>query len=172
MTTPAAPEPSRGPNGPKIALRPARQEEQHLISAFVRKEHLNPLSLDWRHFWLAESDNGEIVACGQIKPHGDGSRELASLVVLPAWRGKGVAGTLIGKLKSEAGKPLWLTCRSGLIPFYNRFGFVDVTLSDDLPPYFRRIRRLAGAFMRLAGRDHRLAIMLWPVEQDLDRSLP
>jgi N-acetylglutamate synthase-like GNAT family acetyltransferase len=144
-----------------FVLRPARREEQPLVKAYVREEHLNPLSLDWQHFWLAEAQDGEIAACGQVKTHRDGSRELASLVVRPDWRDRGLAAAMISKLKAEGGEPLWLTCRSGLIPFYAKFGFVDATRSGILPPYFRRIRSLAGAFMLLAGAHEHLAVMVW-----------
>ena len=168
--TPSAPSKAgSAPPGSRIVLRRARREEQSLVKSFVRREHLNPLSLDWRHFWLVETTDGEVVACGQIKPHGDESRELASLVVLPEWRGKGLARALISKLQAEAGSPLWLTCRSGLVPFYEKYGFVDATFWEELPPYFRRIRRLARLLMRLAGREHRLAIMVWPSRAESDR---
>ncbi len=150
MTSPPVSRVTHPLAGPGFGLRPAREEDQSLITSFIRNEHLNPLSLNWRHFWLAEMADGEVIACGQVKPHGDGSRELASLVVLPPWREQGVAAALIAKLQVEGGRPLWLTCRSGLAPFYERFGFVDMTRSDSLPPYFRRIRGLADVFIRLA----------------------
>jgi N-acetylglutamate synthase-like GNAT family acetyltransferase len=145
----------------RVALRPARQDEQSLIKAFIRGEHLNPLSLNWRHFWLAEAGDGEVVGCGQVKTHRDGSRELASLVVGSAWRGRGIGAALIGRLKAEAGQPLWLTCRSGLTSYYAKFGFQDATRAEDLPPYFRRIRRVAEVMMRLAGAREQLSIMVW-----------
>jgi amino-acid N-acetyltransferase len=144
-----------------VVLRPARKQDQSLIRSLIRSEHLNPLSLDWRHFWLGETRDGEVVVCGQIKTHNDESRELASLVVLPDWRGRGLAAAMIAKLKDVAGPPLWLTCRASLVPFYERFGFKEETDSPDLPPYFRRIRRVAGTLMRLARADRTLAIMRW-----------
>lgn len=161
MTPSSVPGEPQPPAGSGFSLRPAREDEQPLIKSFIREEHLNPLSLNWRHFWLAETAEGEKVACGQVKMHGDGSRELASLVVLPAWRGRGVAASLISRLKQEAGPPLWLTCRSGLIPFYARFGFEDATRSEDLPPYFRRLRGLAKVLLGLTRTQDPLAVMVW-----------
>jgi len=79
---------------------------------------------------------------------------------------------MISKLKVEAEPPLWLTCRSGLIPFYNQFGFVDATGSGDLPPYFRRIRGLARVLMTLAGARQTLAVMVWPDQDKPDGSPP
>jgi len=161
MTPSGAPEESQPLERLSISLRPAREDEQSLIKSFIRNEHLNPLSLNWRHFWLAETEAGEVIGCGQVKTHGDGSRELASLVVLPTWRSRGVAGSLISRLKQEAGAPLWLTCRSGLIPFYARFGFEDLTHSEALPPYFRRLRRLAKVFLSLVRPRESMAVMVW-----------
>lgn len=161
MTPSGVPGDPQPPAGTGFSLRSAHEEEQSLIKSFIRNEHLNPLSLNWRHFWLAETAGGKIIACGQVKQHGDGSRELASLVVLPAWRGRGVAASMISRLKLEAGPPLWLTCRSGLIPFYAKFGFEDATRSEDLPPYFRRLRGLAKVFLGLARAAEPLAVMVW-----------
>jgi amino-acid N-acetyltransferase len=161
MTPSGVPEVSQPPSGSGFSLRPAREDEQPLVKSLIRNEHLNPLSLNWRHFWLAETEAGDIVGCGQVKTHGDDSRELASLVVLPDWRSRGVAGSLISRLKQEAGAPLWLTCRSGLIPFYARFGFEDVTHSEALPPYFRRLRGLAKVFLSLVRPRESMAVMVW-----------
>ena len=68
---------------PEVSFRPAVRSDAAGIRRMVRGERLNPFSLDWRRFIVAEDENGSVVACVQVKPHGDGSRELASLVVLP-----------------------------------------------------------------------------------------
>ncbi len=144
-----------------VSLRPAKQSDQRLVKTLIRAEGLNPMGLDWHHFWLAETADGRVIGCGQVKPHSDGSRELASLVVLPAWRQRGVAGMLIGKLKELAGTPLWLTCRSSLVGFYEKFAFIEITEDAALPPYFRRLRRAAKLFLALARAQEHLAIMVW-----------
>jgi GNAT superfamily N-acetyltransferase len=82
-----------------------------------------------------------------VKPHGDGTRELASLAVQPAYRGQGVARQLIEHLLAHHPPPLYLTCRSRLQPLYEKFGFRAVPPAD-LPLYFRRIARLAALFGR------------------------
>lgn len=149
-----------------VSLRPAKPSDQRLIKTLVRAEGLNPMSLDWHHFWLAQTADGQVIGCGQVKPHSDGSTELASLVVLPAWRQCGVAGMLIGRLKELAGTPLWLTCRSSLVGFYEKFAFVEVTQAAALPPYFRRLRRAARLFLALARAQEHLAIMVWDTGRD------
>ena len=47
----------------------------------------------WPNFVVAE-DGGTIVGIGQVKTHGDGSRELASIAVIPARQSQGIGGRL------------------------------------------------------------------------------
>jgi N-acetylglutamate synthase-like GNAT family acetyltransferase len=143
-----------------MKLRPATADDDRLIKHMVREARINPFQLDWRHFWVVVDDGGRVAGCCQVKTHSDGSRELASLVVVREQRGRGLARLLIEKLKAEHGAPLYLTCRSELIPLYQRFGFSSVAPAD-MPPYFRRISRLAGWFMRFARPNNTLAVMLW-----------
>lgn len=122
-------------------------------------EHLNPLDLNWRHFTLAVEPGGQTAGFAQIKTHGDGSRELASLIVLPAWRGQGVARLLIEHLIRREPPPLYLTCESRLVPLYRKFGFEEISPAE-MPPYFRRLARMVGWAMRLSRSDQRLAVMV------------
>jgi hypothetical protein len=34
---------------------------------------INPMDLDWRHFWLVVDQDDSLIGCGQIKPHSDGT---------------------------------------------------------------------------------------------------
>jgi N-acetylglutamate synthase-like GNAT family acetyltransferase len=85
---------------------------------------------------------GAMVGCGQIKRHGDGSRELASIAVVPEMRGRGLARCIIERLLAESEGPLYLTCRASLGPFYEKFGFYRLDWSGPLPPFFHRLSRL------------------------------
>lgn len=143
-----------------IAIRPARAEDQARINDLVRSARLNPLRLDWDNFVVAEGPGGEVVACGQIRAHRDGTQELASIVVDEGWRGRGLARAVIERLMELAGRPLWLMCRSGLAPLYYRFGFEEVGPQDDQPAYFRRVRGLASVYHLLAGTGEHLSIMV------------
>lgn len=87
-------------------------------------------------------------------------RELASLVVSPGWRLRGIGGDIIRRLMGEAGPPLWLMCRSGLAGYYLNFGFEEVAADEPQPATFQRMRGLAKALV-FAGRDDYLAIMVW-----------
>ena len=106
------------------------------------------MSLDWHRFLIAE-DDGVTVGIGQIKLHGDGSRELASLAVIPVRQGQGVGRALIYALLAQITGVVYLTCRKPLEGYYARYGFRRIE-RDEMTPYFRRIMRLAGIFLALA----------------------
>lgn len=141
-------------------MRPAGPADRAVIRRMIRRAGINPLGLTWRRFVLVEAE-GDVIGCGQVKVHGDGSRELASLAVAPAWQGRGMARAIIEQLQRQAGPPLWLTCREGLVPLYRRFGFREVTDPSKLTPYFRRLMWLARFFLRIMRPEEGLAVMLW-----------
>lgn len=134
-----------------VILRPATKEDFPAIRALIHAVKINPMGLDWRHFIVAIADRGEFIGCGQIKPHGDGSRELASIAVVTAWRGQGVATKIIENLLEGVESPIYLTCQDSLGAFYEKFGFRSIKL-DEMSPYFRRLSRLAktvGLILRM-----------------------
>jgi N-acetylglutamate synthase-like GNAT family acetyltransferase len=130
------------PESLRIELRPAEQKDFAAIRELIRAVHINPLGLDWRRFILAADASGHLVACGQIKPHQDGSLELASIAVIPEMRGRGIATKIIERLIGSNPGPLFLTCRASLEKFYMRFGFSRLEM-EEMPPYFRRMARMA-----------------------------
>lgn len=142
----------------KINLRPATEADAPVIRELVHLGRINPTGLDWQRFLLAESPEGVVVGCGQIKPHRDGSYELASIVVHPDWRGRGVARRIIEALLAVHPDDLYLMCRSELGSLYEKFGFYAVQ-PDEMPRYFRRISRLAGLFEGLARAGSGLLVM-------------
>jgi N-acetylglutamate synthase-like GNAT family acetyltransferase len=130
-----------------FSLRAATREDRNAIRELVLNGRINPSGLDWRRFVVAVSESGEIIGCGQIKPHVDGCRELASIAVAPTWRGKGVARAIIERLLAQSDDQmpnthLYLMCRSGLRPLYEKFGFRPIQEAE-MPPYFKRVSRLA-----------------------------
>ena len=78
-----------------FTLRPATLDDASAIRNIISQVRINPLALDWHRFVLAIDTYGLVVGCGQVKPHSDGSLELASIAVLPDWRSKGVARRII-----------------------------------------------------------------------------
>jgi N-acetylglutamate synthase-like GNAT family acetyltransferase len=131
-------------------IRSATQADQATIRRLVREANINPMNLDWPNFVVAD-EGGAIVGVGQVKAHGDGSRELASIAVVPARQGQGIARALIETLLArEAGVVLYLTCRRELEGLYKRFGFRTVKRAD-YPSYFARMIPLVNLAMRPFG---------------------
>ena len=141
-----------------FALRPATSADFPAIRGLIRLVQINPIDLDWQRFVIAVTPEGEMIGSGQVKPHGDGSRELASIAVTPPWRKQGVARAIIEYLTANEPGTLYLTCRANLGPFYTRFGFKAIE-QQEMPPYFRRISRLMKALGILHVVGERLLVM-------------
>lgn len=143
---------------PNYTLRSARESESAQIRDLIRLVGINPMALDWKRFVVAVNDKDEMIACGQLKPHGKDILELASLAVYPEYRGQGVARAVIEHLLKDGQQPLYLTCVSTLEPFYQKFGFVALSY-DEMPRYYQRLSKLAMAVMSLAHKGHHLSVM-------------
>lgn len=128
------------------------------IRRLIYRTGINPSGLKWERFLVIDSPEGALIACGQIKPHADGTRELASIAVRPEWRGRGLARRIIeGLLERETGE-VFLMCRSSNAPLYEKFQFGEAALAD-LPRYFQRVFRFAGRMNLLIAEGERLMIM-------------
>jgi len=133
----------------EFSLRPAIEADFPAILSLVRAVRINPTGLDWRRFILAVDPDGKtMLGCGQIKPHHDGTRELASLAVWPEYRNQGIATAIMVYLMKENTPPLYLVCRSQLGSFYERFGFQALPF-DDLTRYFQRIVKFSRIFLSI-----------------------
>jgi N-acetylglutamate synthase-like GNAT family acetyltransferase len=146
-----------------ITLRAAVPADQPIIRRIVRHARLNPLNLHWQNFLIAE-DGEEVIGIGQVKQYGDGSRELASIAVLPKWQGQGIGSLIIRALLAHETGPIVLICVDPLEAFYGRFGFRRAG-SRHLPPALRSIYRLGLTLMlfsRLAGERIKLIAMVRP----------
>jgi N-acetylglutamate synthase-like GNAT family acetyltransferase len=133
-------------------LRPAIETDAPKIRDLIHRVGINPMDLNWRHFVVVEMADGQFMGCGQLKPHSDGSLELASLAVEDGVRRQGVARALIEYFIAYSPRPLFLMCRPSLVLFYEKFGFRVIGL-ETMPPYFRRIRKLVRVLVFLTGRD-------------------
>ncbi len=100
---------------------------------------------------MVAEEEREMVGMGQVKSHGDGSRELASIAVLPKRQGQQIGTAVIKALLArEAGVVLYLSCRRELEGYYERFGFRRVEPAA-YPPYFRRTTGLVNRITPLFG---------------------
>jgi N-acetylglutamate synthase-like GNAT family acetyltransferase len=138
-------------------LRPAFEDDFPAIRALIWQARINPTGLAWNRFMVAVSPEQVVLGCGQLKPYQDKSLELASIAVLPEWRGRGIGRALIKHLLTLAPRPVYLTCRGSLETYYHRFGFETIPVNV-MPPYFRRISRLFRMMKvgGLAGEDLRV----------------
>jgi len=133
----------------EILLRPALETDAKTIRDLIHRVGINPLDLDWQHFIIAGAEGVPFMGCAQLKRHRDGSLELASLAVEPAYRGQGVARALLVHLLADSPRPLFLMCQPNLEPLYQKFGF-RVIGREVMPPYFRRLIRLVHTLVFLS----------------------
>jgi ribosomal protein S18 acetylase RimI-like enzyme len=97
-----------------VTIRPAIEADQPTIRRLIKQANINRMDLRWLNFVVAE-DGGAIVGVGQVKAHSDGSRELASIAVVPELQGRGIGGAIIKTLLAREGdRVLYLTCRRQL----------------------------------------------------------
>ena len=139
-------------------LRPAIEDDVKTIRWLVRIGEINPTGLRWQRFMVAESPEGQVIGCGQVKSHRDGSDELASIVVHPDWRGRGVARAIIEHFLELYKGELYLMCRANLGPMYEKFGFHSLS-QEEMPRYFYRIMRMLGLLERVRSDADRVLIM-------------
>jgi amino-acid N-acetyltransferase len=120
----------------ECTLRSATSEDIWSIRLLVLGAILDPTQIRWQQFWVIQC-NGQLVACGQLRNF-SGAQELGSLVILPAWRGRGLGTFLTQHLITQATQPLYLECLGEkLAQFYSHFGFVAISF-EELPRSLKR----------------------------------
>ncbi len=122
-------------------IRPALESESAQIKALINLVGINPTGLDWKRFIVAVNAEGQVISCGQLKPHGADILELASIGTLPEYRGQGIAREVIEALLAKSPRPLYLMCIAHNGPMYEKFGF-QIIEGEGMPRYFRRIKKL------------------------------
>jgi amino-acid N-acetyltransferase len=127
-------------------IRPAVADDQSAIVTLVRSERLNPTNLDWRRFFVAISE-GTLIGAVQIRHHGDGARELGSLVVKPAFRRQGIAKTLISAALRDVSETVWIVTGRDKVGHYAAWGFVPAM--PWMAPRSVRFNYRVGRAMRL-----------------------
>jgi N-acetylglutamate synthase-like GNAT family acetyltransferase len=134
-----------------VKIRSATAADQPTIRRLIKQANLNPMSLLWSNFVIAEEADGSIAGIGQVKPHRDGSREVASIAVVAGRQGTGIGSAVIRELITrERGGVLHLTCRREMQGYYQRFGFRLLSRAE-YPPYFKRLMPLVNFVARVFG---------------------
>ena len=130
-------------------LRPARAEDFIAIRKLIHQVGINPMGLHWERFILAVDARG---ADDRLRADKATQRWVTRAGLDRGDRGlaqsQGVASEIIRHLMEDETGRLFLTCRTRLGSFYQRFGFRQATPTE-LPPYFRRLSRLVGLFRTL-----------------------
>ena len=108
-----------------VNIRAATEQDKSIIRQMVIAERLDPSSLNWQHFLIAEVE-GEVAGIGQIKEY-PGCQELGSLIVKEAYRKQGIGEALINALETKAGRPLYLLCDDYMEAYYQRFHYHSIT---------------------------------------------
>ncbi|HKW60779.1 MAG TPA: GNAT family N-acetyltransferase [Candidatus Dormibacteraeota bacterium] len=133
-------------------MRAANATDQATIRRMIREADINPMNLEWPNFLVAE-DAGAVVGIGQVKTHRDGSRELASIAVVPSRQGQGIGSLIVNSLLERHGDGvLHLTCELRNQGYYERFGFGRISRKE-FPRYFTRLIPMVNAFARLGGTE-------------------
>jgi N-acetylglutamate synthase-like GNAT family acetyltransferase len=127
------------PSTPTVHYRAATAADHAHIVQIIEEADINPNDLAWERFLVAEAD-GQVIGTAQIKPHSDGTHELASIAVRPAYQGRGIASTLIQQLLARESGLLYLMCEKDAEGFYQRFGFRKLAVSE-MPHDLKKLRR-------------------------------
>jgi amino-acid N-acetyltransferase len=144
-------------------IRRATVGDQAAIGRLVRRARLNPRALDWRAFVIAEADH-QPVGVAQVRRHPDGSRELASLVVLAEDRGRGIAARMIDALLDDETQPVFTLLDRRYAEHFTRWGFQPIPATD-LPDSLKRQLRLGQVVTGIGSLIRRQRIRLIPMRR-------
>jgi amino-acid N-acetyltransferase len=147
-----------------VTIRPARQEDQETIVSLIRQAKLNPRNLHWQNFLVAE-ENGQVVGIRQVKVYEQGTREVASGFVLPAYRRQGISARLMNELLARETGPLYTMVNEKRAPYYEQFGFRRVAV-DQLPSDFRKEYRIGRVVTSLMYIFRKEKIRIIPLKKD------
>jgi N-acetylglutamate synthase-like GNAT family acetyltransferase len=145
-------------------IRAATSADQASIREKVLGARLNPRGLDWPNFMVAE-EHGRLIGVAQTRKHPDGARELASLVVAPEARGKGVAGGLIEALLAGENGPVCMVLDRPFAGHYRRWGFEQIaprSAPASVRTNYRIGRVVTGLASLFARRKIRLVVLRRP----------
>jgi N-acetylglutamate synthase-like GNAT family acetyltransferase len=144
-----------------VTVRRARKDDQPVITAMVRRARLNPAGLRWERFVIAERD-GRAVGLAQLRGHPDGATELASMVVDPECRGRGIAMRLVDALLADERAPVYTLIDRRFADHFARWGFARVD-SGQLPRSVLRVYRIGRVVTAVGSVLRRQRIRIVPM---------
>ena len=130
---------------PNVVYRPGSTIDQQAIAAAVLRESMNPLFLQPERFIVANdaADEQRVLGFGQLRPL-SGAWELASLVVEPEARGRGVGSELVRRLLARVeGEAVWLLTLENTRQFYELLGFTEAP--PGAAPLTMRLEQAVGS---------------------------
>lgn len=146
-----------------VTIRSATAADQAAITSLIRQARLNPRQLHWANFLVAELE-GRVVGLRQVKTHRQGSREVASGLVLAEYRHQGISARLMNEILAREEGPLYLMCDRQWAAYYEQFGFEPVA-PQALPADFGREYRLGRVITRLLSLFSRRKIRIIPMKR-------
>lgn len=130
------------------SIRPATPGDQAAIAALVWAEGLNADALRWPDFLVAVDEARRLIGIVQLRRHADGARELASLVVVPEWRGRGLGTRLVDVLLAPRPERVLVVADAAHAAHFARWGFAPLAPAD-APRSVRRVHRRGLWVMQL-----------------------
>jgi N-acetylglutamate synthase-like GNAT family acetyltransferase len=127
----------------------------------VRRARLNPAGLHWDHFVVGERDGGA-VGVAQLRPHVEGAKELASLVVEPGARKHGIATQMVDALLTDETAAVYALIDRRFVGHFARWGFRQID-PKELPRSVYRTYRIGRVVTSLAGLLRRQRIRIVPL---------
>jgi ribosomal protein S18 acetylase RimI-like enzyme len=147
-------------NSMTVTIRPATSKDLFSVRRVLFQEAMNPLSISERTLLVAaQSEEGDMVGFGQIRPLDSVYSELASLYVYPEHRNRGIGSALVEKLleRHDAdpfhSKRVCLLTLKPTMKFYEKHGFVEHMSIDDLPSALQFEFRAGSLVSSMLGND-------------------
>lgn len=128
----------------------AEPKDIPILTSLLQSVRGDTKDLDYQKFVVAKDDNN-IIGCVRIKELSDCS-ELASVAVLPEYRGQGIGLELVRRmLKQETARPIYLLCFAETCDFYIKAGFIEVPINT-LPNSLQQECDRVAVLLKDSGR--------------------